>query len=335
MRVQKCKCHIMVIKIVLVGILFFVSTQTSAQSYNMQGFELILKPLMEEMFSAKTDNERFAANEKFISNLEDALNFEKSFSYNFPTLRNINILTSPDKQFKIFTWAIMSEGGEFENFGFIQSKNKNGDYIVYRLFDKSEDVFQPEFAKLNDSLWYGAVYYDLIQTRYENNTYYLLLGWDGNNIYSHKKIIEPITFNKNTGRPAFGQSVFYREKERKRFIFEYSTEAYFTLKYEQQHYQTTAQKKKKSTLFHKARPFEVEAPQTEKKQMIFFDELEPINPAMQGFKQNYAPSGNITGLYFEKGKWKKLKQNVLPRNQKSKKDDYLPKENKSGLFPKK
>ncbi len=321
------------VRVIIFVILSFDVCVLYSQNYNMQGFELILKPLMEQMFSASTDNERFSANEKFISNLEDALNFERSFNYDFPTLRNINILTSSDRQFRVFTWAIMSESGEFENFGFIQSRDKKGEYIVYRLFDKSEDIFHPETAKLNDSLWYGAVYYDLIQTKYEDNTYYVLLGWDGNNIYSRKKIIEPITFNKNTGRPSFGQSVFYKEKERKRFIFEYSTEATFNLKYETQHYQTTAQKKKKSTFFHKARPFEVESPQTEKRQMIFFDELEPIHYSMQGFNQNYAPSGNITGLYFEKGKWRKLKQNVLPRNPKNKKDDYIPKQNKSGLFP--
>ena len=69
--------------------------------------------------------------------------------------------------------------------------------------------------------------------------------------------------------------------------------------------------------------------------MIFFDELEPMNSAMQGFKQNYVPSGNVTGLYFENGKWRKLKQNVLPRNKKEKKDNYVPKERKSGLFPEK
>ncbi|MBR1770123.1 MAG: hypothetical protein IJ748_06680 [Bacteroidales bacterium] len=305
----------------------------NAQNYHMQGFELRLKPLTEEMFGAKTDNERFAANERFISELEDALEYEKSFSYDFPTLRNINILTSPDKQFKIFTWAIISETGDFENFGFIQSKDKNGGYKVYRLFDKSDDVLQPETAKLNDSSWFGAVYYDLVMTKNEGITYYLLLGWDGNNIYTRRKIIEPVSFNKSTGRPTFGQNVFYKDKDRKRFVFEYSTDAVFTLRYETQHYQVAGQKKAKNTLFHKAKPFEVEAPETEKRQMIFFDELEPINASMQGFTQQYAPSGNITGLYFENGKWKRLKQNVLPRNKKTKKDDYVPSESRSGLFP--
>lgn len=320
---------------ILCFILCFYSFSVKSQSYNMQGFELILKPLMEEMLSAGTDNERFAANEKFISNLEDALNWEKSFSYNFPTLKDISIITSPDKQFKIFTWAIVSESGDYENFGFVQSKNSsNGEYEVYRLFDKSDYCFQPEIEKLNDSTWFGAVYYDLIVTKNEGNTYYTLLGWDGNNIYSRRKIIEPITFRKGSGRPIFGQTVFYKDKDRKRYIFEYSTETTFNLKYDLQYYNISSNKKAKSTLLHKAKPFEVEAPETEKRQMIFFDILEPMSSGMDGFTQGYVPSGEVTGLYFEDGRWKKLKQNVLPRNKKNKKDEYDPasaKRNK--LFP--
>lgn len=321
-------------KLILYVIFGLYACNLSAQNYNMQGFELILKPLMDEMFNASTDNERFAANEKFVSNLEDALNYEKSFSYDFPTLREINILTSPDKQFKVFTWAIMAENGDFENFGFVQSKTSKGNYEVYRLYDKSDDILQPDFAKLNDSLWFGAIYYDLITTKYEGNTYYVLLGWDGNSIYSRKKVIEPVSFNKTTGRPTFGQNVFYKEKDRKRFVFEYSTETRFNLKYEQQYYETVAKKKAKSTFLHKAKPFELTPAQTEKKQMIFFDVLEPMNALMEGFTQNYTPSGEITGLYFENGKWKKLKQNVLPRNPKDKKDDYVPDLEKSReIFP--
>lgn len=311
---------------------FFFS---KAQNYNMQGFELILKPLMEEMLSAESDNERFAANEKFMENLEDALNWEKSFSYPFPLLKDISILTSPDKQFRILTWAIVSESGDFENFGFVQAKNSlKNEYEVYRLFDRSDNCIQPELEKLNDSSWYGAVYYDLITTKNNGNTYYLLLGWDGNNIYSRRKIIEPISFARNSARPIFGQTVFYKEKDRKRYIFEYSTETTFNLKYETQYYNITSNKKAKSTLLHKAKPFEVEEPETDKKQMIFFDVLEPMAYGMEGFTQGYVPSGEVTGLYFEDGKWKKLKHNVLPRNKKDKKDTFVPNTTKrNSIFP--
>ncbi|MBP3253452.1 MAG: hypothetical protein J6M30_02970 [Bacteroidales bacterium] len=319
--------------VIFVALLFSFGLKAQ-KSYNMVGFEMQLKPLMEEMFSADKDNERFAANEKFISELEDALLFEKSFAYSFPALDKISILTAPDKSFRIFTWAIVNQSGEWENYGFVQSKNNvTGEYELSRLFDKSRDAISPEEEKLNDSTWYGAVYYDLIANKHEGKTYYILLGWNGNDIYSQKKIIEPISFRQNA-KPVFGQQVFYKDKQRMRYIFEYSTDAEFTLKYDDQYYEISTNQKAKSTLLHKAQPFEKEAAKTEKQRMIFFDELEPTVYGMDGLTQYYVPSGEVTGLYFDNGRWKKLKYNVLPRNKAEKNDAYTPDETKiRGLFP--
>lgn len=305
------------------------------KNYNMQGFELILEPLMQEMFSAQNDNERFAANEKFITELEDALDFEKSFAYPFPKLDKINILTSKDKQFRIFTWAIQDDNGYWENFGYIQSKNNNtGEYEIYRLFDKGDEIIEPETQKLSDSTWLGAVYYDLIETQYDKRTYYVLLGWDGNDMFSRKRVIEPITFKGNSGKPVFGQNVFYKEKERMRYVFEYSTAANFTLSYGEQYYDIVTNQKAKNTAFHKAQPFEKEPNKTEKEKMIFFDDLEPATLGMDGLRLYYVPSGEVIGLKFEAGKWRKIKHNILPRNKAEKADGYVPDETKPRrLFP--
>ena len=323
-------------KKLLIVLFIYLSFSLSAQkNYNMQGMELILEPLMEEMFYAKTSSERFAANEKFISELEDALAMEKSFAYPFDKLNKINILTAKDKQFRIFTWSIVDDEGSYENYGFIQSKNNNTkDYEIYRLFDKSEEIFSPEEQKLSDSLWFGAVYYDLVETKFDKKTYYILLGWDGNDIYSRRRVIEPIYFRNGSGKPIFGQNVFYKEKERLRYVFEYSTDANFTLQYGEQFYDIVINQKAKSTVFHKAQPFETVPNETKKEKMIFFDDLEPATLGMDGLKQYYVPSGEVVGLYFENGRWKKLKHNVLPRNKTEKNDDYTPNESQQrGLFP--
>jgi hypothetical protein len=320
--------------------LFFISLSCSNNSltaqtkYNMMGFELQMKPLMNNMFSSQTDNERFNANEKFMDIMEDALMTEKSFSYPFDSLDKIKILTSKDNMFRIMTWAIVNQNGDYENFGFVQAKNlTSGEYEVYRLYDKSEESNMPEYDKMNDSTWFGAVYYDLITTKNENNTYYTLLGWDGNNIYTHRKVIEPISFARNSARPIFGQNIFYKDKNRRRYIFEYAPEANFNLKWDNQYYQVGERKKAKSTLFKKAKPFEVVAPKMEKRQMIIFDDLEPMNESMDGLKQYYVPSGEVNGLYFDKGRWKTIK-NIIPRNKSNKKDSYnSEKEHNSTLFP--
>jgi hypothetical protein len=328
--------YFLIISLFLANIsLFFCGTTLKAQNkYNMIGFEMQLKPLMNDMFSAQTDNERFNANEKFIDLMEDALLTDKSFSYPFDSLDKIKILTSKDNIFRIMTWAIVNQNGDYENFGFVQSKNiASGEYEVYRLYDKSEQSNMPEYDKMNDSTWFGAVYYDLITTKNENNTYYTLLGWDGNNIYTKRKVIEPISFARNSGRPIFGQSIFYKDKNRRRYIFEYSPEAKFNLKWDNQYYQVGKREKAKSTFFKKAKPFEVVEPKMEKKQMILFDELEPMNDSMEGLKQYYVPSGEVDGLYFDRGRWKQIKD-IFPRNKSNKKDSYNSnKEHNSRLFP--
>lgn len=309
----------------------------SQNKYQMQGMEMILDTLMQEMYSSNASNERFLANEKFISELEDALSMEKSFFYAFDKLDKISILTSKDKQFRIITWSLQDDNGSFENYGFVQAKNnQTSEYETYRLFDKSEDLPEVEKEKLSDSTWLGAVYYELIENKYDNKTYYILLGWDGNDIYSRKRVIEPISFKQNSGKPIFGQSVFYKQKERMRYVFEYSTEAAFTLSYDVQYYDITTNKKAKNTLFHKAQPFEKEPNQTLKEKMIFFDSLEPTISGMDGFYQYYVPSGEVIGLYFENGKWKQIKYNILPRNKADKKDSYEPNDNQiQQLFPQK
>ncbi len=319
-----------------------VSTLTYCQkTYNMLGFELKLEPLMQQMFTSQDDNKRFAANEEFISLMEEALEYEKSFDYPFTKLNKIKVLYSDDKRFRILTWAIVNEQGTWENYGFVQAKDNEGNYVISRLFDKSDDILSPEEEKLTDSTWFGAVYYDLITTKNDKYTYYTLLGWDGNTIYTQRKIIEPISIKSN-GRPIFGQNLFYKEKNRMRMIFEYSTEANITLKYGEQYYEITTNQKAKSTLFHKAKPFEKQSSEVKKQKMIFYDVLEPQNSAMQQIAMYYIPSGNMVGLYFENGKWKSLKYNVQPRNKPSKQDaatpdnnDFTPRQASSkSLFPK-
>ena len=57
---------------------------------------------------------------------------------------------------------------------------------------------------------------------------------------------------------------------------------------------------------------------------------------MDDLKLYYVPSGEVVGLKFEGGKWKKIKHNILPRNKSEKNDDYEPNYNiQRTLFPKK
>ena len=294
------------------------ATPLCSQDIMLQNAEQELSSLMNVMFSSKDDNERFNANEKFLTLLDNVLEYPNSFDYPFENLDKISILTSSDKKFKIFTWAVFSNEGDYDNFGMIQARNETTEeYEIYRLWDRSDDVFSPQEAKLTDTSWFGAVYYELITTKNENITYYTLLGWDGKDIYSKRKIIEPITFKRNSGRPNFGASIFYKEKQLKRMIFEYAPTASFNLKWDNQYHKEGGVKKAKQKGMKKNKPFEVEEAKIERSQMILYDELEPMCDGLGMVKNLSVPSGKVVGLRFERGKWRKV-ENLIPRNSKRK-----------------
>lgn len=305
-------------KIIILICVALFATPLCSQDIMLQNAEQELSSLMNVMFSSKDDNERFNANEKFLTLLDNVLEYPNSFDYPFENLDKISILTSSDKKFKIFTWAVFSNEGDYDNFGMIQARNETTEeYEIYRLWDRSDDVFSPQEAKLTDTSWYGAVYYELITTKNENITYYTLLGWDGKDIYSKRKIIEPITFKRNSGRPNFGASIFYKEKQLKRMIFEYAPTASFNLKWDNQYHKEGGVKKAKQKGMKKNKPFEVEEAKIERSQMILYDELEPMCDGLGMVKNLSVPSGKVVGLRFERGKWRKV-ENLIPRNSKRK-----------------
>jgi hypothetical protein len=305
-------------KIIILICVALFATPLCSQDIMLQNAEQELSSLMNVMFSSKDDNERFNANEKFLTLLDNVLEYPNSFDYPFENLDKISILTSSDKKFKIFTWAVFSNEGDYDNFGMIQARNETTEeYEIYRLWDRSDDVFSPEEAKLTDTSWFGAVYYELITTKNENITYYTLLGWDGKDIYSKRKIIEPITFKRNSGRPNFGASIFYKEKQLKRMIFEYAPTASFNLKWDNQYHKEGGVKKAKQKGMKKNKPFEVEEAKIERSQMILYDELEPMCDGLGMVKNLSVPSGKVVGLRFERGKWRKV-ENLIPRNSKRK-----------------
>lgn len=305
-------------KIIILICVALFATPLCSQDIMLQNAEQELSSLMNVMFSSKDDNERFNANEQFLTLLDNVLEYPNSFDYPFENLDKISILTSSDKKFKIFTWAVFSNEGDYDNFGMIQARNETTEeYEIYRLWDRSDDVFSPQEAKLTDTSWFGAVYYELITTKNENITYYTLLGWDGKDIYSKRKIIEPITFKRNSGRPNFGASIFYKEKQLKRMIFEYAPTASFNLKWDNQYHKEGGVKKAKQKGMKKNKPFEVEEAKIERSQMILYDELEPMCDGLGMVKNLSVPSGKVVGLRFERGKWRKV-ENLIPRNSKRK-----------------
>lgn len=279
-------------------------------------FEAQMKELIDKATNSPKDNERFNANEKLITIMEEVLSMDKSFSYPFSSLTRISNLKSSDNKFRIFTWAVVSQDGTYENFGFVQAKNKTtGEYEVYKLKDRSEEILAPEISKTDNETWFGAVYYELLTMDYEGRKIYTLLGFDGNNIYTKRRVIEFISFKSRSAKPIFGANLFHKDRDRYRYIFEYNPDANFFLRWDNQYYEdkNINKKKKRRTFRQQKAPAQVNIVQD---YMIVYDVLEPMFEGMEGSlrTQFYVSSGYVNGFKFERGRWR-LIENVQPRNQ--------------------
>lgn len=173
---------------------------------------------------------------------------------------------------------------DYNYFGFTQyqrnKKNKLKNF-VYKLNNKSKEIGKDELSKLDSNNWIGCVYYQIIAPEKRKDQTHVLIGWDGNNWRSTKKIIETFSFN-NKGEISFGEKVIRynlgtdkRPKvvSKARLIFEYNGEVSMTVSYN-------------SNL-----------------KKIIFDHLMPSDPKLADLYFTYAPDFTYDALKYEKRKW--------------------------------
>ena len=248
-----------------------ISLSCSAQNTNftLTYYEDTLKKLAPKILNSKVDREKYNANEKFTETLEIALNTENSFEYPFDSLITIARLTAPDKSFRIFNWNLPRADGTFEYFGFIQTFHKKSNtYKLYRLTDRLSQITSPEDQILDKDEWYGAHYYKIILNKHKEKKYYTLLGWDGNDRLTTRKIIDVLYF-PHESKPKFGTQIFDMGKTvKKRMIFEFSEQVTMSVRYD------------------------------EDKKLIIFDHLSPPEPSLEGQYQYYGPDGVYNALKF-------------------------------------
>lgn len=245
-----------------------------------------ISPLVKKLYTATEDADKLRINEELISAFNSILSNPGSFSYPFDELsKDIGILYSPDNQLRIIHWNITRSDGTYLYSGFIQSyhtevkktsffhKTKTTTLQLYQLYDKSGEIKNPDNAITDNKKWFGALYSRIIVKKYKGRTYYTLLGWDGNDKFSQKKIIDVLTFDSK-GIPHFGADIFnFERKYPKRVIFEYSATCTMSLRY------------------------------SSKKDSIVFGHLAPIEPQLEGQYQYYCNDMSSDGFGFKKGKW--------------------------------
>lgn len=255
---------------------------------SLNDLEIRLEALGKLMITSTDEQERLTSAYHFVKSFVKALRIENSYFYNFDTIKNISVLPSPDNIFRVITWNLALNSQNYRNYGVIQL---NPDYIktvkdttnlrsYYPLIDRSDYIKNALDTTLSSEHWFGALYYKIIANTYKKQTYYTLIGWDGNTMMSNKKIVESLYFENN--EPRFGASIFDLKDKRfkqplKRMIFEYNNSANMVLRYEPS------------------------------KNIIVQENVAPTRPQDYGHPETYVPDGSYDFYKFNKktGHWEK------------------------------
>lgn len=237
-------------------------------------YEDTLKMMAHNIMNGENEEEKTSANDAFIKTLKEVLLYERSFSYPFDSLKTISIKTSSDNKVRIYTWLLKKDNGNYTYFGFVHYKNKSKKrYEIIELIDNSEEIRRPENEQLDNINWYGALYYKIIHIKKKGRKYYTLLGWDGNNDISTKKIIDVMYFS-GKDKIKFGANIFKTNKTTtKRHVIEYNSSSTISVQYD------------------------------EKEKRIVFDHLIPMRKDLEGLYEYYVPDGTYNAFKYSNGKW--------------------------------
>lgn len=265
---------------------FFILTCLLIAQASAVGQSLVedINRLRNAQVALNNDAEKLVLNDSLRWKVEAFLNSENSFDTPLPTIQFLGDIYAPDKAFRMITWNLSMENGSYRYFCFVQQRA--APKYWHELKDKHNFIQRPEYRSLKYAEWYGCLYYDIVPFKYKKQTMYVLLGWEGNNPMSNKKVIECMYFNSK-GQPYFGKSIFESDKANKRrVIFEYSKEAYMSLRY------NTDMKK------------------------IVFNELAPMKPELEGIYAYYMPTASYWGYTYKKDMWVLVKD-LKPENIKN------------------
>jgi len=248
-----------------------------AEKKILQQKEDTLKRLAKDLIVDSIQEGRMRSDSVFIRSLIRTLQVKNSFYYPLDSVKGISKLYAPDSSFRIFTWNLSYDEYYSRQRGAIQLKTKDGSLKLIPLRDVSEFTADPMDSVRNKMNWIGAVYYRIIQTKYNNKNYYTLFGYDANSAMTNKKWIEVMTFNENN-EPQFGGKYFSFEQDsakrpsQYRFNIEYKKAASTTVNYD------------------------------DELKIVLFDHLisetdEPDKPF------TFVPDGDYEGFKWERGKW--------------------------------
>jgi hypothetical protein len=265
--------------LIVISVLILYQSTLFSQSGDQNKTDVLKDSLnfyYQKVFSKTPRIERIEANKKFSAALEALLLEVDPFAQSLDSMKYVTQLSSDDNHLKIFNWNIPNdnEDGQFYCCIMVHKTKKKGTYDVIKLIDISKTINNIENFVGSKDKWPGMLYFKIITHKIANETYYTMLGWDGHNAITKRKLIDVLSFKSN-GEPVFGKAIFedMANKNPKRISFEYSAQLTMNIKY------------------------------YENKKMLVFDHLAPREVELEGQFQFYGPDMSYDAFKLKDGKW--------------------------------
>jgi hypothetical protein len=206
------------------------------------------------------------------------------FDYTLKELR-IGDLRSADQTVRLLTWNIEYEDLSYAYGGFVLRREEGKEKVLIQELNDQLDAYtvKPE-GVIDSKMWYGAIYYKIIDFSFQGKTNYLLFGYDAGTTMSNYKVLDVLSFSGQAVK--FGAAVFKDTKQtKKRIVFEYSNMATLSLEFEP------------------------------KRNRIVFDHLSPESPALEGVFSYYFPDMSYDAYVYDSDRemWV-LQQDVVATN---------------------
>lgn len=263
----------------IVATFILIAFQTNYAQHEVNNFDTLLYNKFYRFTNTLKDKQiddsvKLKVNKQLTAFADSVFKLPQYFIKPLDSLKYIGNILSPDNAFRVYSWNIPLSDGTHVFSSIIQLKPGNDSVCkTFVLTDKSNEIDEPQKARLNNKRWYGALYYQVIPYKSDGEMRYVLLGMHFNNLFTNKKVIENMYFDE-FGQPRFDKAVFQVGNiNYVRMVFEYSINAMMSLKY------------------------------YENIKTIVFDHLSPPSPIYNGNYKFYGPDFTFDGFKFEKGKW--------------------------------
>ena len=219
------------------------------------------------------DSDRMMAAMRMEQMLEKWFAQPANFPNDLDSLPYLGQLRSSDGKLLLICWNLVQEEGQLRYHCIAFFRGNKNDAIMVTPFEHNDTDWQKITRKsVSPQDWYGALYYRIVTNKRKRKTFYTLLGWDGHNSLTNRKVVDVL--NVDGKKMTLGAAMFTQERRPAyRLVYEYANDATMSLNWD------------------------------ERQKMIVMDHLAPEDGQLKGQYQFYGPDFSYDGLRFEKGKW--------------------------------